>query len=63
MRTLYKSRTNRKIDGVCGGLAAYLGVDVSIVRIVWAIAVLWGTAGFWLYLVCMFIIPLEPDTR
>ncbi len=34
-KRLYKSRTERMIDGVCGGIAEYLGLDVTLIRIVW----------------------------
>lgn len=51
-RKLYLSDKDRKIAGVCGGLAEYFGIDSTIVRILWALAVMvsYGT-GFILYLV------------
>lgn len=59
-RKLYLSDKDRKIAGVCGCLAEYFGIDSTIVRILWALAVMvsYGT-GFILYLVFWFIVPRE----
>lgn len=59
-RKLYLSDKDRKIAGICGGLAEYFGIDSTIVRILWALAVLvsYGT-GFILYLVFWLIVPRE----
>lgn len=59
-RKLYLSDKDRKIAGVCGGLADYFGIDSTIVRILWALAVVvsFGT-GFILYLVFWLIVPRE----
>ncbi len=59
-RKLYLSDKDRKIAGVCGGLAEYFGIDSTIVRILWALAVVvsYGT-GFILYLVFWLIVPRE----
>lgn len=61
-RKLYLSDKNRKIAGVCGGLADYFGIDSTIVRILWALAVMvsYGT-GFILYLVFWLIVPREKN--
>jgi phage shock protein PspC (stress-responsive transcriptional regulator) len=45
-RRLYKIERGRKIFGVCGGLAEYFNIDVSIVRIAWVLLVLCGGTGF-----------------
>jgi len=63
MKKLYKSRTDVKIDGVCGGLAHFIGLDSTLVRLLWVIISLFGGAGVLLYIVCMVIIPREPDVR
>lgn len=59
-RKLYLSDKDRKIAGVCGGLAEYFGIDSTIVRILWVLAVVvsYGT-GFILYLVFWLIVPRE----
>ncbi|MFH1239385.1 MAG: PspC domain-containing protein [bacterium] len=57
MKRLYRSETDRKIAGVCGGLAEYMSVDPAIVRIVFiALIFLWGW-GVILYLICMVSVP------
>ena len=56
---IHKSTRDRKICGVCGGIADWLGVDPTIVRIAWALlACGWGT-GLVLYFICAFILPEE----
>lgn len=59
-RKLYLSDKDRKIAGVCGGLADYFGIDSTIVRILLALSVVvsYGT-GFILYLVFWLIVPRE----
>lgn len=58
MKKLYKSRTDKIISGICGGVAKYFGVDPTIVRIVWVAFAILG-AGIIAYIVCIFIIPDE----
>lgn len=58
---LYRSRTDRMISGVCGGLAERLGIDSTIVRLVWALAALFSGGTFALvYLIFWLVMPLEP---
>ncbi|MGN6791759.1 MAG: PspC domain-containing protein [Streptosporangiaceae bacterium] len=56
-RRLTRSRTDRKIAGVCGGFAAYSGIDVNIVRLVMVILAFLGGSGVVLYLVAWAIVP------
>jgi phage shock protein C len=59
-KKMYLSRTDRKIAGVCGGLAKYLDVDATLVRLVWVMMALfvgWGVLG---YLIAWLVIPEEP---
>ena len=58
---LYRTRSDRMPFGVAGGLARYLNIDASIVRIVWALLVLAGGAGILLYIVAAIVIPEEPE--
>ena len=63
MRRLYRSRTNRVIAGISGGLGEYIGVDPTIIRLVWILLALpGGVPGIVLYLLAWIIIPLEPAT-
>lgn len=56
-KKLHKSSTNKKICGVCGGIAEYLNVDVTIVRLIWAFAVLFAGTGVLAYFIAALIIP------
>lgn len=58
-RRLYRSR-QQVIGGVCAGVAKYLNVDVSLVRIITFLAIFMGGVSFWLYVLAWVIIPLEP---
>lgn len=58
-KKLYLSDTNKIIGGVCGGIGEYLGIDPTVVRLVWAVLSV-ATAilgGIILYIIAMFIIP------
>ena len=59
-KRLQRSRTERMIGGVCGGLGAYFGIDATLVRAVFAVVTVFGGAGVLLYLVLWVIMPLEP---
>jgi len=59
-KRLYRSRTDRMLFGVAGGFAEWLDVDPAVVRIVWALLVLAGGAGFLLYIVAAIVIPEAP---
>jgi phage shock protein PspC (stress-responsive transcriptional regulator) len=58
-RRLRKSRTDRMIDGVCGGTAGYFGLDATLVRIAWVLLTLFGGSGIVLYIAAMIIMPKE----
>jgi phage shock protein C len=57
-RRLTRSTTDRKIAGVCGGFAAYSGIDANIVRLVMVILAAIGGSGVVLYLVAWMIVPV-----
>lgn len=57
---LYRSRGDRMLLGVAGGMARYLDLDPSLVRIVWALLVIAGGAGILLYIIAAIVIPEEP---
>ena len=56
-RRLTRSVTDRKIAGVCGGLAAYAGVDANIVRLAMVVFALFGGGGAVLYLIAWILLP------
>ena len=60
-KKLYRSRTDKKICGVCGGLASYLNMDATIVRLIAVILTLAGCSGVLIYLICALVIPEEPE--
>jgi len=60
VRRLYRSRTDRKLAGVCGGLAQYLGIDPVIPRLIWVAFVLAAGAGILAYLIFWVVVPQEP---
>ncbi|MGH2362960.1 MAG: PspC domain-containing protein [bacterium] len=62
-KRLYRSRTNRWIAGVCGGLAEYLNVDTTAVRIAFVLLALWQGFGALLYLLVLIMVPDEPLTE
>ena len=57
---LYRSRTDRMLFGVAGGMADWFDLDPSLVRIVWALLILAGGIGLPLYIVAAIVIPEEP---
>jgi phage shock protein PspC (stress-responsive transcriptional regulator) len=60
-KKLYRSKSDKKIAGVCAGLAKYLNIDVTLIRLIWALVVICGGAGLLAYLVCALVIPEEPN--
>ena len=60
-KKLYKSRSDKKLCGVCGGLAKYLEMDATIVRLIGAALVLFTGVGLVAYIIGALIIPFEPE--
>jgi phage shock protein C len=60
---IYRSRDDRMIAGVAGGLANYFDIDPTIVRLLWIAGLLTtGPVAFFIYLLCAMVIPREPWT-
>ena len=60
-KRLYRSRKERMICGVCGGVAEYFGIDSTIVRLVMAFLTLWGIVpGIIIYIIAALVIPDDP---
>jgi phage shock protein PspC (stress-responsive transcriptional regulator) len=59
-KRLYRSNEDRMFAGVCGGIAEYLEVDPTLVRLVFVALTLLGGPGIIIYLVLMFIVPEHP---
>jgi phage shock protein C len=60
-RKLYRSRSDRTIAGVCGGLAEYFGLDSTVVRLVFVIMFLLGGHGLLVYLILWVLMPEKPS--
>jgi phage shock protein C len=60
-KRLYRSRRDRKIAGVCGGLAEYFNVDPTLIRILWAVLVLSAGTGILAYILFWLIVPVAPE--
>ncbi|MFC2077771.1 PspC domain-containing protein [Candidatus Bipolaricaulota bacterium] len=56
-KRLYRSKSERRIAGVCGGLAAYFDVDPLLVRIGFFVFALCASAGIWAYLLLWLLVP------
>jgi phage shock protein C len=61
IRKLYRSRTNRQLAGVCGGLAEYFTVDPTLIRVLFVVFALLGGPGLVAYLVLWIVVPEQPS--
>ncbi len=59
-KKLYRSVTDRKICGVCGGIAQVFHIDATIIRLAWALFALCYGIGIVFYFIAAFIIPVDP---
>jgi phage shock protein PspC (stress-responsive transcriptional regulator) len=59
-RKLYRSKTNRKLAGVCGGLGEYFNVDATLIRVLFVLLAVLGGSGVVLYLAMWILVPKEP---
>ncbi len=63
-RNIFRSRTDRKIAGICGGLGKYLNIDPSLIRLAWILLTLASKGlGLLLYLIFIFVFPEEPSEQ
>ena len=61
MKRLYKVYEGKMIDGVCAGIAEYLNLDPTVVRVLWAVISCFGGLGVVAYIVCALIMPRKPS--
>lgn len=59
-KKLYKSNTNKMLEGICGGIAEYFGIDPTIVRLAWVVFCALGGSGILAYIIAAIIIPSAP---
>ena len=60
-KKLYKSNTDKKLAGVCGGIAEYFGIDPTLVRLAWVLFTCLGGSGLLAYIICAIVIPERPS--
>ena len=61
-KKLHRSRTDKMIAGVCGGLGKYLSVDPTLIRLAFVLLLMFGIgSGLLVYLAMMLLVPLEPE--
>lgn len=61
-KKLYRIENGKKLCGVCGGIAEYLEIDATIVRIAWVFVSLMACIGIIAYIVCAFLMPVKPES-
>ena len=59
-KRLYRSRIDRKIGGVCGGLAQYFAIDPTLVRLLFVLGIVFVGGTLLAYLILLIVIPEEP---
>ncbi len=59
-KRLYKSNSDKKICGVCGGIANYFDIDPTIVRLAWVIFTFAGGSGLLAYIIAAIVMPEDP---
>lgn len=60
-KKLYRSRTEKMLCGVCGGLAKYMNMDVNIIRLITVLLTVFVGGGLIAYVICALILPEEPE--
>ncbi|MFA5357826.1 MAG: PspC domain-containing protein [archaeon] len=63
VKRLYRSGKDKILGGVCGGVAEYFDIDPVIVRLIWAISILFLGFGFLLYVLMWIIVPRNPNHK
>ena len=60
IKRVYRSRLDRMVGGVCGGLGEYFEVDPTLIRLLFVLGTLAGGPGVIAYLILLVVVPLEP---
>ncbi len=60
-KRLFKSKSDKKLCGVCGGVANYFNIDPTVVRLAWVAFTLLGGSGILAYIIAAIVIPEEPE--
>ncbi|AFR06057.1 MULTISPECIES: PspC domain-containing protein [Nocardiopsis] len=62
-KRLQRSDSDRFLTGVCGGIAAYTGIDSTLIRVLFAVFTLLGFSGVFVYIVAWLLMPAESERR
>lgn len=60
-KKLYRSFTDRRLAGVCGGIGEYFNIDPTVIRLAWVLFSLMGGSGLLAYVLAALLIPENPD--
>lgn len=60
-KKLFKSKTDKKLCGVCGGVAAYFDIDSTLIRLAWVVFTLLGGSGILAYIIAAIVMPAENE--
>ncbi len=60
-KRLYKSRNDKMLGGVCGGIAEYFGIDPTLIRLGWVVFCALGGSGILAYIIAAIVIPRKPE--
>jgi phage shock protein C len=60
-KKLYRSRDERWLAGVCGGIGNYFDIDATVIRVIFVLTSFIFGGGLWIYLILWIIMPLNPD--
>ena len=60
-KRLYKSNLDKKLCGVCGGIAEYFELDPTIIRLAWVVFTLFGGSGIIAYIIAAIVMPNRPE--
>ena len=59
-KRLYKDHSDKKLCGVCSGIADYFNLDVTLIRLVTFLMIFLGSLSIWIYVILWIVIPEEP---
>ena len=62
-KKIFRSNSNKKLAGVCGGIGEYFGIDPTLIRLAWVLMSLFVGAGLIAYIIAAIIIPQNPYTQ
>ncbi|XMB66915.1 PspC domain-containing protein [Mycoplasmatota bacterium zrk1] len=61
-KRLYRNRSEAKLAGVCAGFAEYFDIDVTLIRILWVVAVFGAGTGILLYIIFALVLPVKESS-